>query len=147
MRLEEIMTSPALTIDLDASAAEARQLMRLEHVRHLVVTDRGKAVGVVSRHDLGSEEGKAVGELLSHALVTATPATTVREAANLLRGRDVRCLPILQGKKLVGVVSVTDLLELIGKGVDRPVPHTTRWTLRHRGPRRKVSPRAEKRAP
>ena len=69
--------------------------------------------------------------------VTAGATTTVREAANLLRGRTIGCLPILEEGKLVGIVTTTDLLELLGKGAMRPSPVGRRPNLRDRGPRRK----------
>jgi acetoin utilization protein AcuB len=134
MRLAEIMSTPAITIECSASVADARALMRLRRVRHLVVTDRGKPAGVVSDHDLGAAVGPLT-EVMSPKLVSATPETTVRAAANLLRGRNVGCLPVFEGKKLVGIVSVSDLLGLLGKGAERPVTRTKRWTLKHRGPR------------
>jgi hypothetical protein len=50
------------------------------------------------------------------------------------------CLPILEEGKIVGIVTTTDLLELIGRGSERPVPKTRRWVLKDRGPGRR--PRA-----
>jgi hypothetical protein len=45
-------------------------------------------------------------------------------------------LPVLEDGKPVGIVTTTDLLELLGRGSERPIEHSTRWTLRDRGPRR-----------
>ena len=59
-----------------------------------------------------------------------------RQAANLLRGRTIGCLPIVEDGKAVGIVTTTDLLELIGRGSERPVQRVDRWILRGRGPRR-----------
>jgi hypothetical protein len=47
------------------------------------------------------------------------------------------CLPVLEGGKVVGIVTTTDLLELIGSGGERPVGKTRRWILKDRGPRRR----------
>jgi acetoin utilization protein AcuB len=69
-------------------------------------------------------------------LATATPSMTVRQAANLLRGRTIGCLPVLEGGKPVGIVTTTDLLDLIGRGAERPIARSIRWTLRGRGVRR-----------
>jgi CBS-domain-containing membrane protein len=105
-----------------------------------------KPVGVVSERDLGGPKGaevrrgRTVGDLMSQPLVTATPQTTVREAANLLRGHLVGCLPLLERGRIVGIVTLSDLLDLIGRGVERPVARGKRWTLRHRGPRRSQVP-------
>ncbi len=141
MRLREIMSSPVSVAAPDDPAEAVWNRMRTEGIHHLVVRDARELLGVVSSRDLGGPGGKsarkhlAIGELMVTDLVTATPDTTVRQAANLLRGRSIGCLPVLEGTRLVGMVTVSDLLELLGKGAERPVPKSTRWTMRDRGPR------------
>ena len=70
--------------------------------------------------------------------VTASPRMTLRQAANLLRGRTIGCLPVVEGGKLVGILTTTDLLELIGRGIERPTAKGKRWVMKGRGPRRKI---------
>jgi acetoin utilization protein AcuB len=72
---------------------------------------------------------------MSEDLVTASPQMTVRQAANLMRGRGIGCLAVIEGARPVGILTTTDLLELIGRGADRPIERSTRWTLRRRGAR------------
>ena len=48
----------------------------------------------------------------------------------------IGCLPVLDGDKPVGIVTTTDLLDFIGRGSERPIERSTRWTLRARGARR-----------
>jgi CBS domain-containing protein len=62
-----------------------------------------------------------------------TRQDTVRKAANLMRGRPIGCLPVIERGRLVGVVTVTDLLALLGHGIERP-DHQTRAALHHRVP-------------
>ena len=137
MRLGEIMSSPVETCSPSETVGRARQLMRVEGIHHLVVVDGKEILGVLSENDLsGDRSGELVRERLSPSALTATAETTVRDAANLLRGRNLGCLPIVDGKKLIGVVTISDLLELLGRGAIKPTPHAKRWTLKHRGPRR-----------
>jgi predicted transcriptional regulator len=84
-----------------------------------------------------AEGVERVEDAMLRNVVTATPDTTVRQAANLMRGRSDSALPVLSAGKLVGIITVSDLLDLLGHGVDRPAPKT-RWTLRHRGIRPKT---------
>ena len=70
-------------------------------------------------------------------VVTVTPTTTVRRAANLMRGRSIGCLVVTDRGRIAGIVTVADLLELLGRGADRSVQTPKRWTLRHRVPHRK----------
>lgn len=143
MRLGEIMETAVDTIGPEAPAESAWQRMRSGRIHHLVVMNGRTVMGIISDRDLGGargarwREGHRVGELMTGHVVTGTPATTVREAANLLRGRSIGCLPIIEKGSLRGIVTVTDLLVLIGKGAERPTARAQRAVMRGRGPRRK----------
>jgi acetoin utilization protein AcuB len=140
MRLQDIMSREVKSVATTATVSEAKSVMKVNGIRHLLVLDRGEVVGVVSDRDLGGRTGagdqRQLGTVMTENLVTAAPETTVRQAANLLRGRSIGCLPILDDGKAVGIVTTTDLLDLIGRGSERPVQRVDRWVLRGRGPRR-----------
>lgn len=143
MRLQDIMTEGVKTVTASEPAERAWNRMRAERCHHLVVTREGAMVGVVSDRDLGGahaarvRDGRTVAELMTESVVTARPTTTVREAANLLRGRSIGCLPVEDSRgKIVGIVTVSDLLELVGRGLERPVARTERRTL-SLGPRQR----------
>lgn len=137
MRLEEIMSLKVKTIDERAQAEDARNLMNMGGFHHLVVTRDGKPVGIISDRDMGSRRGaanlngKTAGELMSPHMVSAQADTTVRQAANLLRGRLIGCLPVYRDKSLAGIVTVTDLLETIGCGGFRPSWKSEKQSLKH----------------
>lgn len=115
--------------------------MRLHHTHHLVVTgEEGRVTGVVSASDLGGRNGEVlrarrrVSDLMTEKLVVAHPETTVREAANLMRGHAVNSLPVFDDRdRLKGLVTVVDLLELIGRGNERPTKAAPRAVLKSRG--------------
>ena len=73
---------------------------------------------------------------MTTSVVAVDRNTTVRRAANLMRGRTIGCLPVVERGRLVGILTVSDLLELLGRGVDRPASPTRR-VLHHRAPHRK----------
>lgn len=141
MRLRDIMHTKVETISPRESAAVAFERMGRAKIRHLVVRDGQKVVGVLSDRDvagLGSlRQVETVADVMSSPALSCSPNLTLRQAANLLRGRTVGCLPILEDGRIVGIVTTTDLLEAIGAGVERPVPKTRRWILKDRGPRRR----------
>ena len=144
MRLQEIMSREIKSLPSTATVTEARSVMRQQGVHHLLVIESRVVVGVVSDRDLGGPRARPNGEggarlvsdVMARSVVGAGPETTVRQAANLLRGRSIGCLPVLDNGKPVGIVTTTDLLELLGRGIDRPVERGERRTLRDRGPRR-----------
>ena len=138
MRMSEIMSTPVASIDAAASGETAWNEMRLRNAHHLVVLSGREVIGVVSSRDVEHRRDRLVAELMSRDVVTADPKMTVRQAANQLRGRYIGCLPIVDRGKLVGIVTVSDLLELLGRGAVAPSPRAERWTLKGRGPRKRV---------
>lgn len=140
MRVSDIMSTPVHTIGADDPATAAWEAMRLHRIRHLVVADTdGRVGGVISASDLGGRQGellrpgKRVGDLMTEKVVVARLNTTVREAANLMRGHLVNCLPVFDARDhLKGIVTVVDLLELLGRGVERPTIPATRAILKDR---------------
>jgi acetoin utilization protein AcuB len=136
MRVKDVMSTRVLTIDLHEPLESARSAMSSRRVHHLVVVDGRNVVGLVTPELVawGEAEGIArVEDVMFRHVVTATPNLTIRGAANLLRGRAIGALPILEGERLVGIVTVSDLLDLLGRGVERPLSSSRRWTLRDRG--------------
>lgn len=118
MRVADVMTREVETVSPGDAAEEARMRMQRRGVRHLVVTDGKKVVGVLSDRDLRSgaralSRDAQVGELMTRAVVSVAPATTVGEAANLMRLGAISCLPVIQRGELVGLVTTGDLLELL----------------------------------
>jgi acetoin utilization protein AcuB len=141
MRLEDVMSRQVQTIGAQESLERARALMRLRRIHHLVVVEGRSVIGVVTDDVLQRGEAEGIGrveDVMYRNVVTGTPDLTVREAANLMRGRAIGAVPILDKRRLVGIVTVSDLLDLLGKGAERPVARSQRWTLRDRGtkPRR-----------
>jgi len=136
MRVREIMTTGVETSPEAAPARDALERMRSLRIRHLVVT-RGREIrGIVSDRDLLAADDGTVGERMTEDAVVLSPDSTVREAANLLRGRRIGSLPVVDGTgAVVGIVTTTDLLDLIGRGVEKPAPRGKRRDLARRGPR------------
>ena len=144
MRVQDLMTEGVKTIAPAAAAEDAWNVMRLNRIHHLVVTTGSRVVGVLSDRDVGGARGasvrknSAVADLMTAPAVTVGPTTTVRQAANVMRGRSIGCLVVVESGRVAGIVTVSDLLELAGRGLDRGAVTSKRWTLRHRTPHRKV---------
>ncbi len=146
MRVQEVMKKKVQTVVADTTAEEAWNRIQTGRIHHLVVMSGSHVVGLLSDRDLGGpdpayRQGRTVADVMTPSVVTAKKDTTLREAANLMRGRTIGSLPVLEDGKLVGIVTTTDLLTLIGKGAERPVTKSKRWILKSRGARRKGAPR------
>lgn len=121
MKLKDILHGNPATVSPHESAADAWERMQALHADHLFVLKAGgEVVGVLSRHDLSGPSGgnhrrmgRRVADLMTRDVVTTSPNANVRRAAGLMRRRAVSCLPVLKRGRLVGVVSVSDLLTLL----------------------------------
>ena len=143
MRVNEIMSANVQTVPPSMPAREAWEVMRRKGIRHLVVMDGSSVEGVISERDAGGRSGaslrarSSVADLMTAPVVTIAPDATVRQAANLMRGRTIGCVPVVDRRRLVGIVTVSDVLALVGRGVDRP-SRPERHGLNHRVPHRKM---------
>ncbi len=131
--VRDIMTTEVTTLGRNDSLQLAKDIMTLGRVRHFpVVDDDGKVVGVVSQRDLYKASlgsvmkygekaqraflaGIAVKEVMSDPPITIPPHATVQEAARLMMEKKIGCLPVLEGPKLVGIVTETDMLKLVAE--------------------------------
>jgi acetoin utilization protein AcuB len=153
MRVGEVMSEAVRTAAPDETADVAFERMREYNIHHLVVVDRTGVVGVVSERDLGGRAGasirrnRRVDELMTSPVVTAEPEYTLRQAAKVMRGRTLGCLPVVRGRKLVGIMTLSDMLDAVANGAERPVPYSHRRSLRTELQRWKGAPqdRARKR--
>jgi acetoin utilization protein AcuB len=138
MRINEIMTKDVVAVAPGRPIGEARDTMKRARIRHMVVVDGGRVVGIVSDRDLRGS-ARTIADVMARDVVAAKPSTTLKQAANLLRGRTIGCLPVFEGNRLIGIVTTTDLLDLIGRGAERPVVESKRWTMRRRAPNRRAA--------
>ena len=123
MQVRDVMVYGAVTIDPGASVAEAAELMAREDVGMLVIGTDQKVLGVITDRDLlvkcvGSGEmpdSRSVGEFMSAPAVTTGTMVDVVDAAHVLREKSIQRLPVVDGGKLVGVVSYTDIAQSLGQ--------------------------------
>lgn len=118
------MSTSLITTTPDQVLSDAFETFRDERIRHLPVVKGDALVGILSSRDLlravespaprrGFEllEEKSVGDVMTKGrLHTVDPYTPVREAIEVMCREKVSALPVLQGKKLIGIVTSEDLL-------------------------------------
>jgi CBS domain-containing protein len=125
-RLYEILEEKGgdvLEIEGDASVFDAVQLMVEMNVGSLLVTDGGEIAGIVTERDYlrrvtleGRDERQtAVREIMSSPLIVASPETTVDECMALMTDRRIRHVPVVEDGRVVGLVSIGDLVKFKSK--------------------------------
>lgn len=120
----------------------AAQLMRSKGIHHLVVMRDGVLQGLVSARDLPESVTtgrgrKNVEDVMQTHVVTVGPNTLTTRAANVMRGRAIGSLVVTQRGKVLGIVTVSDLLDLVGQGAGRQPKRAARPILKKRVPHRK----------
>jgi CBS domain-containing protein len=137
MRARDIMTSPVHTVRQNASVESAAELMTAKSVTALPVVDAdGLLVGMVSDSDLlwhrvpaeptadasgipdtdpDHRPGMVV-EVMSAYPMTTTPGTDVADVAEAMLQNDVRSIPVLDGRTIVGIISRRDILRAMVRG-------------------------------
>ena len=143
MRLRDVMSDEVITIGPEDTASDALAVMRRRGIRHLAVVEEGRLVGVIAARDLEDASVTASGgEVRVRARmatdpVSASSATSLRHAANLMRGRSIGCAVVTEKGRVAGIVTTSDLLELLGRGAIRPTAVARRPALNYRAPHRK----------
>ena len=127
VKVKDLMTTKVSTLGRNDTLDLADNVMALERIRHLPVLDEQRVVGVVSQRDLFrsalavalgyGERAQAtllktirVKEVMSEPAITIAPEATIKEAARLMIERKIGCLPVIDGGRLVGIVTETDIL-------------------------------------
>ena len=116
-QVQDLMTERPITLDRDASLADAARMMRDQGIGDVIVVDGEDAEGIVTDRDIvirGVAEGAdpettRLGQVVSAELASVAPDDPVERALQLMREKAVRRLPVLEGGKPVGVLSLGDL--------------------------------------
>jgi CBS domain-containing protein len=112
IKIEKIMSTHVVSLDISKCAAHAAALMTEKKVGSVIVTKNNKLFGIVTERDLVRRyfRDTLLESLASHPLITAEPTTTVEKAAEIMLKNKIRKLPIVNENNIVaGIVTVTDL--------------------------------------
>lgn len=120
IEISDIMVDKVITTKKEAAVGEAVKLMNKYGIGCLVVLENGKPVGIITERDLLKRVlGKSkelrnmkVMEIMSKPLVSVSPNVEIEEAAKLMFQKKVKKLPVVEKGKLLGLVTLTDILRI-----------------------------------
>ena len=127
--VRDIMSAEVTTLGRNDTLLLAKDIMNLGRIRHFPVVEDDELVGVVSQRDLyraslgtvmqyGEKAQRAFLESVAIKEVMADPISIgpdapVRDAARLMIEHKIGCLPVLEDNRLVGIVTETDMLQVV----------------------------------
>ena len=115
--VRDVMTTNPVTLPAEAPVLDAAKKMREADIGDVIVLDGESICGVVTDRDIVvrvlAEEreptGTKLGEICSRDLATVSPDDDLTQAGDLMRERTVRRVPVVEGGKPIGIVSMGDL--------------------------------------
>jgi CBS domain-containing protein len=130
MRVRDLMTTKPITVDPEMPMLDARQRMTEARIRHLIVTEGSRVAGIVTDRDirlnlpspatsLSVWEINAllarltVGEVMSRAVIVIDADRPAADAARLMIEHKIGALPVLDGGRLVGIVTESDFVRAV----------------------------------
>ena len=122
------MTTKVVTVAPDQTVPDVQGILTLYNLKHLPVVEGERVVGVLSRVDLANASPSTastldagelsyllakikVRDIMSKKLITATPNMLLEEAATLMRAKRVSFLPVVEGERLVGVITESNVFD------------------------------------
>jgi CBS domain-containing protein len=125
------------SIDVEEPVLEAIQLMADKHVGALPVTRNGELVGVISERDyarkvilLGRSSAETqVWQIMSSPVVTVAPDQDVRQCMQLMTHRRIRHLPVVEQGRMIGVISIGDLVRVVIEEQDHTIEQLERFIV------------------
>jgi acetoin utilization protein AcuB len=130
MRVKEMMTKNPVTVEPDTLVLDARKIMKEKNIRRLPVVEKGKLVGIVTKHDLLEAEPSPATPVSLHELnyllskmkveeimeknpVTVTPNTPFEDALRIGQEKKIGSFPVVENGKLVGITTESDIVRYL----------------------------------
>lgn len=128
VRVAERMKTEVILVSPSHNVRAAWRLLREHQIRHLPVVEEDKLVGIVSDRDVrlvfpsaltsgpierdpdDALEKLTVREIMTKQVITVDPEISLTDAARLLLERRIGSLPVVQGSRVVGIITKTDIL-------------------------------------
>lgn len=117
LKVEDVMVKEVVTINANANVREAAKIMNNHEIGCLIVSSRGKAVGIITERDIlkrvvaeaKDPEKTKVRDIMSKPLIVVEPEMDLEEAAKLMFKMKIKKLPVVDAGRLTGLVTLTDL--------------------------------------
>ncbi len=135
MHVGRIMHTDLVTVPPDTTIIKAKDIIAKKRINHLLVVDKNEElVGIVSDRDIKQSWASPATTLSTHELnyllaqltveiimvrkiVTISPSTTIERAARIMQENRISSLPVIEGEKLVGIITTNDVMEVLLRAI------------------------------
>ena len=122
-------------LDPSASVYDAIRLMADKSVGALLVMRDGKLAGIVSERDYARKvvlqgrhsQDTPVSDIITSSVITVTPSHTVEECMRIVTDKRIRHLPVVDGDRVIGIVSIGDLVNWVLTEQQETIRHLEAW--------------------
>ena len=125
MIVRHIMQKRVVTAKPTVTLREACEVMSKLHIGSLVVVEDDKIAGIITSTDVmravaeGNDPDKTqIGDIMSKNVITITPDTTLEEAVETMMKNKIKRLPVVEGDKIVGIITASDIIVVEPKLVE-----------------------------
>jgi CBS domain-containing protein len=117
MNAKDIMTRDIITVSPTMTVKSLAMTLIKNQISGAPVAGKdGKIIGVVSEADIVAKKGKDVKAIMSKKVISVSEDTAVEEIAQLMTTHSIKRLPVMNGAKIVGIVSRADIVSAIAQG-------------------------------
>jgi CBS domain-containing protein len=116
--VKDMMQKQIVSIDASLTVKEASKVMDSTGVSCLVITREKIPVGILTERDFVTKitsqdksSSTSVQNVMSSPLITATPTDTAKKLAEIMKEKNIHKIPVVEGDRLVGIVTATDLIK------------------------------------
>ncbi len=117
MLANDIMTKDVITVSPQATVRELAKILVKKRISGAPVVDKkGNVLGIASEADIVGSRENQVKAIMTKKVISVTEETPVEEIASLMTNHIIKRVPVMRGKRLVGIVSRADIIRAIAMG-------------------------------
>ena len=117
MLAKDIMTKDVITVSPQATVRELAKILVKKRLSGAPVIDKkGNVLGIALVADIAGGRGNQVEVIMTKKVISVTEETPVEEIASLMTDHIIKRVPVMRGKRLVGIVSRADIIRAIAMG-------------------------------
>jgi signal-transduction protein with cAMP-binding, CBS, and nucleotidyltransferase domain len=115
--VKDVMNEEVKTVDIDDPVSKAATIMRQFRIGSVLVVGSKHVKGIVTAEDIvykyvAEKRGEKVSDIMTRDPLTIEPGKKIEEAARLMTEKKIKKLPVMEGGRLVGIITASDIVKV-----------------------------------